>query len=94
MNPIDWIIEKIAQRKVEKIMGNLMEKLNGSKTYITGLFGMALLVVGHFWGPIHIGPVDIPVVDSKTMFEGLWTGAMALFLRHGISTSSTTPPAQ
>lgn len=91
MNPFEWMIYKIEGQKVEKIMGNLMGKLDGYKTYITGLLGMALLVVGHFWGPIHVGTVDIPAIDTKTMFEGLWGGAMALFIRHGVS--KATPPA-
>lgn len=90
----DWFIRQIGrrilQRKAEKTMGNLFAKIDGQKTYVTSALGMVLLVVGHFWGPLHLGPIDVPQIDAKTMWEGVWAGIMAMTIRHGVTKSGPT----
>lgn len=73
-------------------MGNLIAKINGWKTYITLGLGAVVAVLGHFWGPMHVGPIDIPLVDSKTMWEIVWAAATGIFMRHGITKSGPVPP--
>jgi hypothetical protein len=90
LNPVRWIIQKIAQRKAEKTMGNLLGKVDGYKVYITAVLGALVAVVGHFWGPLHLGPVDVPAVTSGEMWAAVWAAVGAVNMRHAVSKAA--PP--
>ena len=74
-------------------MGNLLSKVDGYKTYGVAALGIVVAVVGHYWGPIQAGPLDIPQIDSKAMWEAVWAGITAMTIRHGVTKSGPTPPA-
>ena len=83
----DWILRKIVQKEGNKMLGGIMEKLSGYKTYITALLGIIVVIIGHFFGPINAGPVQIPLIESGDMWKGIWDALMIIFLRKGISVS-------
>ena len=85
----DWIAVKVLNKEGTPMLGNLMGKVSGQKTYITVGLGIAVAVVGHFWGPLDIGPIDIPQVSSGDMWKLIWEGISVAFLRHGVSKTST-----
>lgn len=82
-----WILK----RKVGKMLEKLMSGLQGKKTYVTATLGIVIAVVGHFLGPLSVGGVEIPQISSGQMWEAVWMGLMALFMRKGVSASG---PAQ
>lgn len=69
------------------MLNGLMSKLDGYKTYITGTAGILVAIVGCYFGPVDMGPVHIPKIDSSVMWPLVWNGLMALFIRNGVSKS-------
>lgn len=76
-----WIFQKGAQN----IMGKLFASLDGYKTYILAAFGIIVGVVGHFWGPISMGPVQIPAMSWDDLWKIVWNGGLFAVLRNGVS---------
>lgn len=71
---------------------NIMNAVQGKKTYILAVLGAFTAVVGHFWGPLSIAGTSIPQVATPDMWKAIWAVASLASLRHGISTSAATPP--
>ena len=67
------------------MLTNFMNKINGYKTYITLVVGLVITILGHFWGPTHIGPVDVPAIDTASTWKTVWEILVAIFIRHGIT---------
>ena len=88
----EWILRIIIKTVGGKMLKKLIGLVSGYKTYITVILGIIMAIVGHYMGPVDLpGPTDIPYIDSKTMWEVIWAGLTALFLRNGIS--KATPMA-
>lgn len=88
----DLIGRTILRKGATPMLENMMTKVSGKKTYITLGLGIVVAVIGHFWGPIDVGPIDIPAISSADMWQAIWLGLSGTFLRQGVS-KSTTPSA-
>ena len=66
-------------------MDKFMQKIEGKKTYITLSLGMIVAIIGRFWGPLHLGPIDVPQISSSDMWKLIWEGFVFGFLRNGVS---------
>lgn len=86
----DLIGRIILKKEGGPMLQNLMSKVDGQKTYLTIGLGVLVAVVGHFWGPLHVGPVDVPQVSSGDMWKLIWEGVSVAFLRHGVSKAQPT----
>lgn len=53
--------------------------LSGYKTYITGAIAIVTAVGTYLYGGI----------DLTTMIQGIFASLMAMFIRHGVSTSTS-----
>ena len=62
-----------------------IKKIEGKKTYITLSLGMIVAIIGRFWGPLHLGPIDVPQISSSDMWKLIWEGFVFGFLRNGVS---------
>ncbi len=87
----EWAIKWVVQRKGTAIMGKLLEKVSGYKTYIALSLGVVVAVVGRFWGPLHVGPIDIPAIETAEMWKIIWEAVAGMFLRAGVKKSGPTP---
>jgi hypothetical protein len=76
-----WLFEKGAQN----IMGKLFTAVDGYKTYILAAFGILVALVGHFWGPINVGPIAIPAMSWSEVWNIIWNGGLFALLRNGVS---------
>lgn len=84
----------ILKTKGTSMLNKVMGKLNGYKTYITLTLGIAVAVIGRFWGPIQVGPISIPAVENGQMWEIVWQALSGMFLRAGVKKSGPVlPPA-
>lgn len=73
------------KKEAMKIMPTLIAKLGGYKTYITALIGIVVAFLGVMWGPIHVGPIDIPAIPMNEFWKLVWEAFMIIFLRKGIA---------
>lgn len=80
----DWIGRIILKKGGTPVLENLMSKVSGKKTYITLGLGIVVAVVGHFWGPIDVGPIDIPAISSADMWKSIWFALSGTFLRQAV----------
>jgi hypothetical protein len=87
MSITNWIAKKLFQKKMEDIMGKVIAALSGWKTYITLGLGIIIAIVGHFWGPLSLGGVEIPYVTSEGLWQVVWAALTGIFLRQGVSKS-------
>jgi hypothetical protein len=91
MSITSWIAKKLLQKKMEGIMGKIMSLLDGWKTYITAALGIIMVVVGHFWGPLSLGGIEIPYVEAGAMWQVIWAALTGIFLRQGVAKSGPKP---
>jgi hypothetical protein len=82
-----WAIRWIVQKKGTPIMGKILSKLSGYKTYIALGLGIVVAVVGRFWGPLVVGPIEIPAVETGEMWNIIWQALAGMFLRNGVAKS-------
>jgi hypothetical protein len=85
-----WLVKKIFQKKSEGYMGKLFASISGYKTYITLVVGILVAVIGHFWGPLSLGGVEIPFISSEAMWQVIWAALTGVFLRQGVAKSGPT----
>lgn len=76
-----WMTEKIGENMITK----LWAALDGSKTYLLAGLGVVIALIGHFCGPVHVGPIDIPAITWEQVWSTLWTSGLFGALRLGIS---------
>lgn len=88
---MNFIVKKIIEWKGTKIMGNILAKIDGFRTYIAIGLGILIGVAGHFWGPITLGPVEVPFVTSKELWAMVWAGVTAFYGRKAISKVQAPP---
>jgi hypothetical protein len=81
----ELILKIVLKRRAEKMLDNVMSKVNGYKTYVAGGLGIVVAVVGCYLGPIDLGFTQIPHIESADMWKYVWSALMALFMRHGIA---------
>ncbi len=72
------------KRRLIKMLDKLKGFIDGKKTYITVVIGIIVAIAGYLYGPINVGPVDIPSVSSQEVWTIVWNGLMFLFLRKGV----------
>jgi len=78
------VVKYVVGRSVIKMLDKVKGALNGNKTYITVVLGIIVAVVGMFWGPVEVGPINIPAMESSEAWTIIWNGLMFLFLRKGV----------
>lgn len=83
-----WIIEK----EITKMLGNLMSKVDGYKTYILAVMGIIVAIIGHFWGPITFGTTDIPRYDWGQCWDMIWKCALVMTTRSAIAKAGEAVP--
>lgn len=88
---MNFIVKKLIEWKGTKIMGNILAKVDGFKTYIAGTLGILVAVTGHFWGPIHVGPIDVPAIETAVMWRTIWEALTLMFLRAGVKKAEVAP---
>ena len=84
-NLIGKMIFSQITKEATKKMPNIIGKLDGYKTYITAIIGIFVAFIGAAWGPINIGPVDIPSIPWNEFWNILWNALMIVFLRKGVT---------
>lgn len=65
----------------------MFQKIDGYKTYALAMLGVLVSAAGYLWGPVHVGPVNIPQVSPDDFARALWACLSLAALRHGVSTS-------
>lgn len=55
--------------------------LEGKKTYGVSILGIIVGLIGHFYGPLHVGPLEIPQFTSNEIFTAVWGGGLFSALR-------------
>ncbi len=86
-----WIMKKIVERKGSPMLDKVIAKVSGLKTYITSIIAILVLVIGRYWGPINVGPIDIPAIEAAAMWKGIWAAVTACFMRAGVKKSGPHP---
>lgn len=76
------------------MLQKLLGSVSGYKTYITLIVGVFIALLGALWGPIHVGPVDIPQVQWPDFWKIVWEALAASFLRSGVSKSGPVTPTK
>lgn len=74
------------------MLKKLMDKIDGYKSYANAVLGAIIAVIGHFWGPIKMGPVDVPQVSSSAMLLLIWAAVALISGRHAIAKIGETGP--
>lgn len=85
----NWLVRKIVQKKGDKMLTNFFNRINGYKTYITVTVGAIVVIIGHFWGPLTLGGVSIPFVETSDMWRTIWEAISVAFLRKGVASVGT-----
>ena len=75
-----WFIE----RRIQDMLTKLWTALDGSKTYLLALGGIVVALIGHFWGPVTVGPVQIPHLDWSGVWPIVYNSGLFAALRHGV----------
>jgi hypothetical protein len=80
-----WLIEKGGQLMLAKLFASLQ----GKKTYVLSVLGIAIALIGHFFGPISVGGLDIPAFTWSQVWQTIWTSGLFSALRNGVTKSSS-----
>lgn len=62
--------------------------VSGYKTYVVAVVGILVAFVAAAWGPIDLGPVQVPAIEWKDFWGVLWNGGLLSFLRMGVKKQS------
>jgi hypothetical protein len=90
---MNWLKRWIIEREGKIMLGKLFTKMDGYKTYALAVLGIVVGLVGHFWGPISWGPIQIPALSWDDFWKILWNGGLFAFLRQGVTKSGPVTPA-
>ena len=66
----------------------LWANLSGYKTYILAAVGVAIALVGHFFGPAQIATIKIPSIDLPSVWNISWVASLFAALRNGMEKTS------
>lgn len=66
------------------MLTNLWTKVDGYKSYALGLLAVFVGLVGHFWGPISVGPIQIPAMTWADTWHLAWEGGLVVSGRSAI----------
>ena len=66
------------------MINQIVIRLSGYKTYILAIFGVLVAFVAAAWGPIDVGPINIPEISWQDFWGVLWNGGLLSFLRMGV----------
>lgn len=77
----EWLIKKVIERKVAKMLDSLKAKLEGKKTYLTAGLGILVALAGVLFGPIDLpGGLTIPALSANDLIQVIWTSGLFSFL--------------
>lgn len=60
-------------------------KLDGKKTYIISIVGILVGLVGLLFGPVDLGPINIPKITYGEFWSIVWNGGLFSALRVGLT---------
>ncbi len=67
------------------MLNKVFAAIDGKKTYIVSILGIIVALVGHFWGPLTFGGVQIPQESWNDVWKAVQLSGLASTLRHAIS---------
>ncbi len=71
------------------MLTGLWAKIDGYKSYILGVATILIALIGHFWGPITAGPIDVPTMSWSDTWALIWKGALIISGKSAIEKLST-----
>jgi hypothetical protein len=71
---VKWIVEK----EGVKMLTSLWSKIDGYKSYGLAVVAIFVALVGHFWGPISIGAIQIPAFDWSAFWALTWKACLVI----------------
>ena len=77
---MSWIKDWIIKMEAKVMLTKLWAALEGYKTYCLAGVGILIAIVGHFWGPVDVGSLQIPAFSWNDVFQVAWQSGLFSFL--------------
>lgn len=84
MKKPNLLVRLIVEKGGKKMLTKLMGSIEGYKTYVLAVLGVVVGLIGVLWGPVDIGPIDIPKLSWGDFWNVVWNGGLFAALRHGV----------
>ena len=69
---MDFILKWIIEKKGATMLDSLFAKISGYKVYGLAIIGILAGLVGHFWGPVDVGAIQIPSFTWPEFWKLVW----------------------